>query len=86
MDEQDVAIAREFAGAQAHLPAFVEAVKRYGNSAHKLNASPIFTEITRWNTVEYLYHSLLAQYGMYDKDNHILSDVGVGEMCERADL
>jgi len=85
-DEQDIAIVREVAAAEAHIAGFGETRKRFEKAAGLLGENPLFTTKISWKQVQDRYRRLQEQYNSHDNENQRLSGVGGGEMGELADL
>lgn len=84
--EQDIAIVREVAAAEAHLSSYGETRRRFNLVAEKLKDCPLFEQTPSWKQIQDRYKRLQDQYDSQDKDNLRLSGVGGGEMGELADL
>ena len=82
--EEDLALLREVSAANAHVAAFGENGKRYGDAASNFNANPSVFQTVTWKSVRDRYKRLQEQFHKSDNANQRLSGVGgeVGEIEE----
>lgn len=87
MAAQDLIIASKVAAAKAHMPNYLETIKRSESVAAKVNPSAAFeNDHVKWKSVQDRYKRMQEHYGMQEDGDVRLSGVSGGEMGELADL
>lgn len=83
--EEDLVLLREVLAANAHVAAFGENGKQYGEAARKFNANHSVVQAVTWNSMRDSYKRLQEQFDKSDNANQHLSNVGreIGEMGDQ---
>ena len=82
--EENLVLLREVSAANAHVAAFGENGKRYGDAASNFNANPTVAQTVTWKSVRDRYKRPKEQFDKRDNANQFVSGVGreSGEMEE----